>query len=199
MERHFAYFENVGSGAGRCVREWRGDVADPPDLDPFLPKDQKQIALDRWASAVSAPKAGEIGLDVTPLDIPEGDYVWAVLRQPDMVLEWPDQHTFVEIDPELRLCVYWQSSRPVRPSAHHPVIIDITGSELEAHYRDHGPLFGQFVRGKDGTLGFVPDDDRSGLPAMSTLKVLEAASPDLTPVDVSAVRQAELVPVERSA
>lgn len=200
MLRHFAFFDaSLESMTDRDGREFSGcrwirDVK--VDVDP--PEGAADAA---WLDDVSGRQGGEICLDVTPFDYEEGDFCWMVFRPHDAttpgtsgLLDWPVDHTFIEIDPDMRLSAYANSARPIRPNAEHPIIIDITYTPLEAHYRRYGPIFGRFVVDADGVLDFQSDTDLSWLPmpATATLKVLAAV-----PHGFPTTQTPALVPVER--
>src|SRR6185436_16907011 len=190
-----AFFDARGGDRCSWVRELAGDVPEPSD----------GIADAAWQDRVSGREPHEICLDVTQFDYPVGDFCWMVFRPYDAtesgkrgLLDWPDVHTFIQIErATMRLICYWDSPRPVRSCAAR-VVIDITGTPLEAHYREHGPVFGNFVVRADGTVGFRADATASGAPSLDTLLVLEAAATELDPIDISTIQSREGVLVERS-
>lgn len=190
MLRHFAYFaaasirqviDGVLIDVCPYIREWKGEVAAPPDFILHL-EDMplRQRALTGWMEDVAGRAPHEICLDVTSFDYPEGDFCWMVYRpyeetEPGKrgLLDWPDSHTFVQIDrATMRLQAYWQSVRPVR-STPQTMVIDVTGTPWERIYIERGALYGTF-RVINGHPAFVPD--------VFAQRTLDAASHVLDPV-----------------
>lgn len=178
MIRHFAFFDQT-TGAYR--REWRGEVGEP-SIDPSAPDRQRQ--LDDWTTAVSQPDPGEVGLDVTQFDYPVGDFCWMTFDAVDRRLDWPEMHTFVEIDLDtLEIVGNQQSPRPIR-SHDRRLIVDITDSPLAAYY---GRIFGRLVR-RAGQWRLDPLVDEVLIPAPTRAALMAA------PWDVlAAVSMAEKV------
>lgn len=169
IERHFAFFRQ---GTGEYVRDWRGPVPEP-DIDPALVGEAREAVLNAWATDVSQPRPGEIGLDVTAFEYEVGDFCWMVFRQPERLLDWPVTHRFIQIDrAALVIHVNCESPRPIRSNA-DTIVIDITGTALEQFY---GHLFGQLVRHKDH-WALEPMRDASA--PTQTQRALEAARIDL--------------------
>lgn len=206
MLRHFAYFDGSVISSRQLdgervdfhpyVREAKGDVMPPADGED----------LTAWQDRVSGREPNEVCLDVTSFDYPVGDFCWMIFRPFDQtqpgqrgLLDWPDCRTFAEISPTLRLCAYVQSPRPVRPSAGHPIIVDVTGTWLEAYYAAHGPLFGQFALGLDGRWSFTSDDGRRALLPKTVHAMIDAASPSLEPIRLRRERATANAPSHRES
>lgn len=135
MYRHFAFFRQ---DTGEYIREIEIDAA-MPYINPRLSKEIRQHILDSWATEISEPKENEIGLDVTQFDYPLGDFCWMVFDPVSRMLDWPNMHTFIEINRKTGMIfANVQSPRPVR-STENTLIIDITGTPFEQYY---GKIFG---------------------------------------------------------
>lgn len=86
-----------------------------------------------------------MSLDVTAFGWPVGDHVWHRWDDTRRFLDWPEAriHRFIELDRQsLAVMAQQESHRPVRSSIPGRVVIDITGTPLEAF---HGDLIGRFV------------------------------------------------------
>lgn len=124
VRRHFAFFD----GEGACVREWAGPVPEP-DIDPRLVGPEREVALNAWATAVSQPAPGEVGLDVTHVGAEVGAFCWAHFDRIDRVLSFPERHRFVQIDKVTgRVSTVMESGMPVESNERHDVI-DVTNVE----------------------------------------------------------------------
>jgi hypothetical protein len=196
MVRHFVYFDqrvvpircDTGRTRDLCpyLREWKGECGEP-DVDPVLPELERRPRLDAWATRVARPQMNEVALDVTDFDYPEGDFVWWVFDPVDRRLDWPNLHTFLEIETTtMTIVANTRSSRPVRSHGTR-LLLDVTGTWAEALY---GALFGRFVQVPEG-CGFEPS---LALPSGMQRQLTEAV-PDLF---AWSVRQAAGVPVLRT-
>lgn len=173
--RHFAFFRQ---DTGEYVRESAGPVPDP-DIDPALTGDARSAALNAWATDVSAPQAGEIGLDVTHIGWPIGDFCYCRFDVVDRSLHWGPPRYYVEIALDrMEIAANQESHRPVRSTDPTRLVIDITGTALEPL---HGHLFGRLVR-RSRHWALEPRHDR--LLAEPTQRALEAARIDLDMVTV---------------
>jgi hypothetical protein len=140
MYRHFAFFKK-----GAYSREWEGQVPEQ-DIPDSLIGESRQQALNAWATEISHPQQGEIGLDVTHFGYPFGDFCWMTFDEVDRRLEWRIMHRYIQIDRSTwKIDANNESPRPVR-STPDKLVIDITGTVLEPYY---GSLFGQLVK-RDG-------------------------------------------------
>src|SRR5262245_43220931 len=92
--RHFAYFSQE---SGQLTRERAGHVP-APALPVTLVGEARLMALNQWATDVSEPEPGETGLDVTALQYPLGDFIWAEFDAIDRRLHWPTMHRFLVFD-----------------------------------------------------------------------------------------------------
>lgn len=125
--RHFAFFDQE---TGAWIREWRGPVA-APDFDPALVGETREMALNAWATNVSYPQPGEVGLDVTHANCPVGDFVWARFDAINRRVEWPETHRFLIIDRQSGEIVgHIESDRPVRSNERHIAMEMAPGSEF---------------------------------------------------------------------
>lgn len=144
MVRHFAFFSQE---TGAYIREWRGPVAPSP-------RRATRDELDAWATSVSCPDDGEVGLDVTAIGWPVGDFCYCRLdlAQDPPLLEWGPPRHYVEIDlSTMAIVANQESHRPVRANPGR-VVVDITGTALEPLW---GSLFGR-LRRRDGRIAVVP-------------------------------------------
>ena len=170
VERHFAFFRQSD---GTYTREWQGPVASYRpgwwDVVPFL----RTLAMTRWATRVSQPRPGEVGLDVTPIKWPVGDFCYCTLdlHQPKPMLDWGPPRHYIEVKMDtLEIVANQESHRPIRDAVSGQRVLDITGTWLEAY---HGNIFGRFVqRGEQWALEPV-----TGNP--ETQRALEAGTVDL--------------------
>lgn len=130
MERHFAFFDAV---TGVYVREWRGPV------EAYRPRWwHGQRERDRWATRVSRPAPGEVGLDVTHIGWPVGDFCYCRFDSVDRMLDWGPPRYYIQIH-DREIIANQESHRPIYGEG----ILDITGTALEPF---HGRLFGRLTR-----------------------------------------------------
>lgn len=167
VERHFAFFRQR---SGEYVREWKGPVQDPPS---WVVRLGWQSLLNRWATKVSRPRRGEIGIDVTHVAWPVGDFCYSRFDEINRLLEWGPPRRFIEIRLDtLEVVSNWESHRPVRDAVPGQHVIDITGTWLDPHF---GRIWGQFVRQADGRWGIVPQANTRRVPALVRQALAEAA------------------------
>lgn len=154
MRRHFAFFSQTD---GAYIREAAGDVPEPR-IPAWVNGSIRLALLDRWATKVSQPRPGEIGLDVTQFDYPLGDFAWSSFDLVDRRLDWVEPHYWIEGDiAERRLVANTASPRPIR-SHDTRLVLDVTGTPLQQH---HGHLFGAVKR--DGDCLVFEQDGREPL------------------------------------
>lgn len=168
--RHFVFFRQSD---GTYVREWKGQVEEPEILRtrnqwPWLGRlsplirladEERQAAFDEWATVVSQPRCGEIGLDVTHIGWPAGDFCYCHidLNRPKPLLDWGPMRHFVEVNEDLRIVAIQTSHRPIHDAVPGQFVIDITGSAIEPF---HGELLhAQFVKRGDA-WSLKPRSDR---------------------------------------
>ena len=138
--RHFAFFQQR---TGNYVREWKGPV-DPPLVDSALSGDAREAALNRWATRVSYPELNEIGLDVTHIGWPVGDFCYCHFDEVERRLEFGLPRHYIEVRLDtLEIVANQESHRPIQDSVPGQRVIDITGTCLEPL---HGHIFGRFVK-----------------------------------------------------
>lgn len=177
--RHWAYFARVG---GQCLWECDGQYPRPPSLPVDWAKDRRDRALNEWAQRVRpalpthlVPEGGYVCLDVTQFGWPVGDHIWHVWNDVDRMLDWPDDHLFIQVDmSQFAIVGNQRSHRPIREALPGQRIFDITGTPLA---RFHGRLFG-FLRRVDDRWTLLPS---LTLPAEDRF-LLSEAKLDLSPV-----------------
>lgn len=135
--RHFAFFRQ---DTGAYVREWAGPVPDPPRW-------RWRWLLNAWATRISRPAPGEIGLDVTQFGWPVGNLCHCRFDVVDRRLEWGQPRHYLEVQLDtLEIVANTESHRPIEAAAGRG-IIDITGHALAQF---HGRIYGRFVQSIDG-------------------------------------------------
>src|SRR3990167_7363653 len=142
MYRHFAFFSQSD---GSWIREWADDVP-APRIPAWVGGPIRLALLDRWATRVSQPRPGELGLDVSQYAWPVGDFRWSRFDVVDRRLDLVEPHYWIEGDVVTRsLVANTQSARPVR-SHDTRLLLDVTGTPLQPL---HGQLFGAIEREGD--------------------------------------------------
>jgi len=189
--RHFAFFRQDD---GTCTREWSGPVPEP-EIDPLLVGDARLAALNAWQQTVAPAEPGEVGLDVTFIGWPVGDFCYCVFDAVGRRLEWGPERYYIEINTTtLEIVANTQSHRPIRDAVPGQHVIDITGTCLEPY---HGRIFGTVVRRGD-TWGLDPVRDTDVIPA-TVQRQLEAARLDLNLIQTDPVHARIPVPVRADA
>jgi len=104
--------------------------------------EERNKVLNEWATQVSYPTPGEVGLDVTQFGYPVGDFCWMTFDEVDRRLEWRTMHKFIQINRATwEIDANNKSPRPVR-STPEKIVIDVTGTALAPFY---GSLHGQLT------------------------------------------------------
>ena len=168
MVRHFAFFRQL---TGEYIREWAGPVPAP---SAWVTRLGWPWLLNRWATLVSQPQRGEIGLDVTHIGWPVGDFCYCTCDVVDRRLDCGPPRHYIEVHLTTgEIVANQESHRPIRSAVPGQRVLDITGTALEPY---HGQLFGRFVP-FEGRLIFEP---ARHVPRLR--KALAAAAADLAPV-----------------
>ena len=149
ITRHFAFFRQ---GSGAWVREWKGPVPEPPQ---WVVRLRWAFLLNYWATVVSGAQRGEIGLDVTHIQWPVGDFCYCRFDEVDRRLDWGPPRHYIEVNIEtMEVVANTESHRPVRDAVPGQHVIDITGTRLESHF---GHIFGRFTQLIDGGWMLMPN------------------------------------------
>ena len=165
--RHIAFFRQSD---GAWVREWEGQVP-VPAFDPALIGDARLAALNGWQQQVIPAELGEIGLDVTHLGWPVGDFCYCTFDPVTRILDWGPDRFYVEIDiMMLEVVANQRSHRPLRAADPRRHVIDITGTPWEPF---HGQIFGRFVQQARG-WSFVPSSNQALVPTGARQALTEA-------------------------
>lgn len=182
MDRHFAYFDQ---NTGAWIRECRGPVPDP-DIDTRLVGDARLGALNTWQQRIAPAGQDEVGLDVTHIGWPVGDFCYCAFDPVTRLLDWGPERFYIEIEMmALEVVANQRSHRPIRDAAPGQRVLDITGTWLEQY---HGNIYGRFVR-QDCGWAFLPSSNQMIVPDRVRQALAE------TPFDVLAVQFAVKVPV----
>lgn len=135
--KHFVFFRN-----GKWIREWKG-LVEEPKISYYLTGESREMALNAWATKVSCPEPGEIGLDVTHIDWPVGDFCYCTFDESNRTLDWGPLRYYIEVNLDtLKIISNTISHRPIHDEIPNQHVIDITGTDLEQF---HGKLFGRFI------------------------------------------------------
>lgn len=180
--RHIAYFDQR---SGVCLREWLGELPEP-DIDPTLVGDGRLAAMNTFQQSVAPALVNEIGLDVTHIGWPVGDFCYCVFDPVTRFLDWGPERFYIELaTATLEVTANQRSHRPIREShaGHH--VFDITGTPWE---RFHGQIFGRFVRHERG-WAFLPSSNQVMMSVRARQALAEA------PIDILAAQFATRVPV----
>lgn len=165
MQRHFAFFDQI---TGNYIREWKGPVPSP---NIRWWQRNRQVALDKWATDVSKPGQGEVGLDVTHIGWPVGDFCYCTFDPVDRRLEWGPPRHYVEVSLDtLEVVANTESHRPIRDAVPNQHVFDITSTAWEPYF---GHIFGRFQKINDQWT-FLPNEDTAIVPK-SVQKILAEA------------------------
>ena len=114
MDRHFAYFDQ---NTGAWIRECRGPVPDP-DIDTRLVGDARLGALNTWQQRIAPAGQDEVGLDVTHIGWPVGDFCYCAFDPVTRLLDWGPERFYIEIEMmALEVVANQRSHRPIRDAA----------------------------------------------------------------------------------
>lgn len=179
IERHFAFF---AAGTGEYLREWAGPVP-VPDIPHTtrrwwggrmaFSEAERQAALNAWATRVSQPQPGEVGLDVTPIGWPVGDlcYCRVDFSHPRPLLQWGPPRHYIEVRlGTMQIVANTETHRPLRAAVPGQVVIDITGTALA---RYHGRIWGRFAC-CDGRWALEPLHDVALVPRETQRAIADA-------------------------
>lgn len=146
----------VGDAWLAAMNQWRRRVQDQLEDHSCL---DHAIDLEAWAACLAEGPGRGVCVDVTRYGWPVGDYVWCRYNPVLHDIEWPEEHTFIEVRTDtLEVVANQRSHRPIRDAVPGQRVIDITHTPWARFY---GSIFGRFVwREAEGRWGFEPTTTR---------------------------------------
>ena len=188
---HLVWFRRT---TGQWIGEWKGLVPEP-DIDPTIIGDERLRLMNAWQQRIQStlgprclpgeqewnldewdacPSGGAVCLDVTRFGWPIGDHAWHRWDDPHRMLDWGDEHTFIEIRTDtMEIVANQRSHRPIRDAVPGQHVVDITHTQWARFY---GRIFGRFIwREGEQRWSFMP----SGTEGCCAPKELAEAPIDL--------------------